>query len=76
MGNRRPITMELDGEHLDTLKDFCKAAGVPMSLFFSSYLSGLVVAIKAHGWVGKRKLSKLDVLRFAVATSRMPTDSL
>lgn len=58
-----PLTISVEKEEMDILKDFCAKARVPVSLLFEGYISGVVQAVKIKGLHKKEKIGKLDFFR-------------
>lgn len=59
-----PLSISIEQEDYEVLRGFCVKAKVPMSIFFTAYAQGIVIAMKAKGLHKKQKLSKLDILKF------------
>jgi len=60
---KAPIAISVEEEDKEKLMRFCKLTGYPMSKLFEDHVRVLVKTFDACGFDGKKKLSKLDVLR-------------
>lgn len=64
MKSTRSITV--NDENWDVVKALCDSTGQSVSGLIDAYLGAMAMTIKASGLVGKKKLTKADVMRLAV----------
>lgn len=58
-----PLTISIEREDVDTLKDFCEKTGMPISRLFQEYASAMAKTIRAVGVEKKKRVSKMDLVR-------------
>jgi hypothetical protein len=60
---KQALTLSIEIEDVNTIRDFCEKVGMPMSRLFQDYASAMAKTIRAVGADKKGKLSKMDVIR-------------
>jgi hypothetical protein len=60
---KQALTLSIEIEDVNTIRDFCEKTGMPMSRLFQEYASAMAKTIRAVGADKKVKLTKMDVIR-------------
>ena len=58
-----PYNISVEDDDLDTVREFCQKARVPMSYIIEPYFSGIAHAMRAKGYLKKDRISKLDIFK-------------
>lgn len=61
---RQPLTISVEEEDVKVLRHLCDLMGISMSQLFRDTVRGYVMTAKAARLMEKKKMSKLDVVRF------------
>lgn len=61
---KKPLTISIDDEDEKVLRHLCELMGIPMSKLFEDTIKGYVMTAKAARLMEKKRMSKLDVVKF------------
>lgn len=61
---KKPFAISIEEEDLDVLRLFCEKTGMSISSLYENHTKGLVKAAKLSGLLDKKKVGKLDLIKF------------